>query len=98
MIELIEKEGSAADEAIRLREIAENAQVSSQRIVDLNKRLQELKARQKELQSSGIGLGHQEYDSNAAEIAQINSELKDYQKLLTDTAEKQSRLNRVGFP
>ena len=95
LIELIEKEGSAADEAIRLREIAENAQVSSQRIVDLNKRLQELKARQKELQSSGIGLGHQEYDSNAAEIAQINSELKDYQKLLTDTGHETRKFSKT---
>nr|DAP74265.1 MAG TPA: minor tail protein [Caudoviricetes sp.] len=95
LIELIEKEGSAADEAIRLREIADNAQVSSQRIVDLNKRLQELKARQKELQSSGIGLGHQEYDSNAAEIAQINSELKDYQKLLTDTGHETRKFSKT---
>lgn len=80
--ELIGKEAGAADEAARLKEIAENAEVSDQRIVDLNNRLQELKNRQKELQSAGVGLGFQEYDANTSEIAQITNELNQYKSVL----------------
>lgn len=80
--ELIGKEAGAADEAARLKEIAENAEVSDQRIVDLNNHLQELKNRQKELQSAGVGLGFQEYDANTSEIAQITNELNQYKSML----------------
>lgn len=70
-----------------LKEISENAEISNQAIVDLNKELSNLKIRQKELESAGIGLGYAEYDQNAARISAINQELKEYKKNLTDVAD-----------
>lgn len=62
-----------------------SAEVSDQRIVDLNRELLELKERQKELEEAGLGLGHLEYDETAARIAEVTQELKEYQKALNDT-------------
>lgn len=93
--EAVQEYGSQAGAALNGDEIGQEAEVANEKIVELSKRLQELKARQKELQSSGIGLGHQEYDSNAAEIAQINSILKNYQKSLTDTGRETRKFSKT---
>ncbi len=93
--EAVQEYGTQAGAALNGDEIGQEAEAANEKIVELSKRLQELKARQKELQSSGIGLGHQEYDSNAAEIAQINSVLKDYQKSLTDTGRETRRFSKT---
>ena len=79
LADLIGKESEAAQEAARLREIADNAEVSNQKIVELNKQLQELKARQKELQAAGVGMGYAEYDNNAAKIKRATEAIKAYQ-------------------
>ena len=76
---------SAAQESEHLREIADSAQVANQHIVSLNEELAQLKARQKELEQANAGLGYQEYDQNAARIAEITRQLKEYQKSLAGT-------------
>jgi len=81
----LQQQIAAADQA-RAEALA-SAEVADQRIVDLNRKLLELKERQKELEGTGIGLGHEEYDKNAAKIASITKELKEYQKALGDTGE-----------
>lgn len=88
LAELVGKESEAAQEAARLREIADNAEVSNQKIVDLNNHLQELKARQKELQAAGVDLGHAEYDQNTAAIKELTEELKEYRKSLEGAGEE----------
>ncbi len=93
--EAVQEYGTQAGATLNGDEIGQEAEAANEKIVELSKRLQELKARQKELQSSGIGLGHQEYDSNAAEIAQINSVLKDYQKSLTDTGRETRKFSKT---
>ena len=93
--EAVQEYGSQAGAALNGDEIEQEAGVANEKIVELSKRLQELKERQKELQSEGIGLGHVEYDSNAAEIAQINSVLKDYQKSLTDTGRETRKFSKT---
>ena len=66
--------------------MAAEAGIADQRIINLNRELSELNARQKELESAGIGYGYEEYDQNAARIAEINRELKEYKKSLTEVA------------
>lgn len=90
LMELIEKEGQAANEADKLRSIAENAKVGNSKIVGLNNRLEELKAQQKELSAAGVGLGHQEYDANTVEISKLTKEINRYKNELI-SAEKESR-------
>lgn len=85
LMELVGKEGKAAKEASKLSAIAESAEVSNQKIVDLTRRLQQLQARQKELKSAGVGLGYAEYDRNASEIARMTAELKKYEASLVNT-------------
>lgn len=70
--------------------------VTDQRIVDLNKELLDLKERQKELEHLGVGLGYEEYDQNAARIAEITRQLKEYEKALKEAgaAESQSGMAR----
>lgn len=58
--------------------------VADQHVVDINKELLSLKKRQKELSQLGVGLGFEEFDRNAARIAEINQELKDYQKTIAE--------------
>lgn len=84
LMDLVGKEGETAKEASRLSSIAENAEVSNQKIVDLTRRLQQLQTRQKELKSAGVGLGYAEYDRNASEIAQMTAEIKKYEASLTN--------------
>lgn len=93
--EAVQEYGAQAGAALNGDEIGQEAEAANEKIVELSKRLQELKERQKELQSEGIGLGHMEYDSNTAEIAQINSALKDYQKSLIDTSKETGRFSKA---
>ena len=71
------------------------AQISNQKIVDLFHSLERLKARQKELETAGMGLGYQEYDANAAQIARITAKLKEYQDQLQSSGEKSSVFARI---
>lgn len=82
------KEIQAAEEAKRLKEIADNAEVSDEEIVALNEELQQLLQRQKELSAAGVGLGYEEFDLNEERISEINTELKDYKKWLTEAEEE----------
>lgn len=83
LMELVGKEREAATESSKLRKIAESAEVGNKKIAELNSRLSELKERQKELQSAGLGYGYQEYDSNAREIADITARLNEYKHALS---------------
>lgn len=75
------------DEADQARADAlASAEVADRHIVELNRELLELKARQQELEQAGVGLGYQEYDRNAARIAEVTKELKGYQKALSETS------------
>ena len=93
--ELKQKESSAAEEANRLRAIAENAEVGDQKIVELNQDLARLKARQEELLKAGAGSGYKEYDQNAAKIQQLNAQLQEYEKSLSKVNKQKSVLNRL---
>lgn len=93
--ELKQKESAAAEEANRLRAIAENAEVGDQKIVELNQDLARLKARQEELSKAGVGLGYKEYDQNAAKIQQLNAQLQEYEKSLSKVNKQESVLNRL---
>lgn len=86
------KEAEAAAEAARLKEIGENAQISKGDIVKLSQELARLKVRQKDLEKAGVGLGYEEYDQNAAKIAELNKRLGKYQQSLTDTDVESRRL------
>lgn len=79
---LIEKETESAVGASRLQEIGDNAEISDWQVAELNDRLQELVARQKELQSAGIGLGYREYDESIREIADLTAQLNEYKSAL----------------
>ncbi|MDE6588960.1 MAG: hypothetical protein K2K53_01165 [Oscillospiraceae bacterium] len=72
-------------------DVLASAEVADQHTVDLNRELVELKERQKELEDAGIGLGYQEYDTNATRIAEITQELTDYQKELSQAGDNQTR-------
>lgn len=74
------KERAAAEEANRLKAIADNAEVSNERIVNLNKELEALKDRQADLAKAGVGAGYQEFDRNAARITEIRRAIREYQK------------------
>lgn len=74
------KERAAAEEANRLKAIADNAEVSNERIVNLNKELEALKDRQADLTKAGVGAGYQEFDRNAARITEIRRAIREYQK------------------
>lgn len=66
--------------------------VADQRVVDLNRELLDLKQRQKELDKLGVGFGYEEYDRNAARIADITRELKDYQKALSEVKASETEI------
>lgn len=92
--ETAKKEQEAAAHAAMLKEIGDNAQVSSPRIVQLRKELEELNARQKILEDAGVGLGNQEYDQNIQDINRIKSEMDDYRKSLLKTDDAQDQFNK----
>ena len=82
------KEITGAEEKNWLKELGENAEISEEHIVELTAELQKLKERQGELGKAGIGLGYEEFDQNAARIAEINAELKEYQREVSNTEAK----------
>ncbi len=63
-------------------EMQKSAEVSDQRIVDLNRELLELKERQARFEAAGVGTGYQEYDQISSRISEINEEIKEYRKNL----------------
>lgn len=92
--ELIAKEAESAVEAARLLELGRNAEIDNQKIVDLNRNLEELKLRQAELESAGVGIGFREYDQNVQRIAQINAELRAYRNNLHEADSRQRAVTR----
>lgn len=95
--ELQEEEKARANQN-GLQNLAEKAEIADQYIADLNQELLELKERQKELESVGIGLGYQEYDENSSRIAEITTELKEYKKTLqeVESEEEQNGLKNLA--
>ena len=94
--EVAAKEAAAAQEAARLRSIAENAEIGKQSIVDLNRELEKLKLRQAELSSAGIGFGYEEFDNNTRRIAEINEELKDYKATLNNVSSAERNVSEAS--
>ena len=86
------KEITGAEEKNWLKELGENAEISEEHIVELTAELQKLKERQGELGKAGIGLGYEEFDQNAARIAEINAELKEYQREVSNAEAKSGPL------
>lgn len=74
--------------AERARELRENAAVSDQGIVDLRMELEQLQAKLEQLRGAGLGLGHEEYDQTAARIAEINKQLREYQRELAQSTDR----------
>ena len=85
------KEVQAAMEADKLKNIADNAQIASKRIVKLNEELARLKARQAELEKAGVSNGYKEYESNALKIQKLNGKLDSYKKALSSVNDRQNR-------
>ena len=82
-----QREAQALADAIA--SVGQNAQdsaaKSNEAIASMTQELAELKARQKELEKAGMGLGFEEYDTNVRRIAEINEALKNYRSGLTAT-------------
>lgn len=74
----------------------DSAAKSNEAIASMTQELAELKARQKELESQGQGLGFEEYDANVQRIAEINDALSDYRRELTDTSSSYMNLKEVA--
>lgn len=74
----------------------DSAAKSNEAIASMTQELSELKARQKELESQGQGLGFEEYDANVQRIAEINDALSDYRRELTDTSSSYMNLKEVA--
>lgn len=73
-----QREAAEAAEAQRLADIAQQAEVGNQTIIDLTKELEQLQARQQELNAAGVGMGYAEYDANAERIRAVTAALREY--------------------
>lgn len=93
-----QREAQALADAVA--SVGQNAQdsatKSNEAIASMTQELAELKARQKELEKQGMGLGFEEYDANVQRIAEINSALNDYRRELTDTSSSYMSLKEVA--
>lgn len=72
----------------------ESANKSNEAIASMTQGLAQLKARQKELEKAGMGLGFEEYDANVRRIAEINEALKNYRSGLTATESSHKELGK----
>ena len=81
--EMQEKADAEAEEAARLKAIADSATVADQRVVELRQELEQLKAAKADMEAAGVGFGYQEYDEAAARIQELNAELKEYANTVT---------------
>lgn len=77
--EKLRKQQLQEAEEQRLQGIKESAIVSDQHMVDLLQEQNTLQSRLNDLKNAGLGYGHQEYDSIAARLKEINAEVKEYQ-------------------
>lgn len=89
-----QKESAAAAEAQRLKDIGDNAQVSTPKIVMMRQELEALTNRQKDLEKAGVGLGNTEYDQNIKEINRLKGELDEYRNNLVKTEDAQNNFNK----
>lgn len=87
------REVAAIMESERLEAIGRNAEVSRQDIVDLVAELERLRQRQVDLSKAGVGLGYEEFDQNASRIAEINSQLADYNSSLRESGEETEKFS-----
>lgn len=78
----------------RLQEIANTAQVSSDKIVQMSEEIAQLGARQAELEKAGVGLGHEEYDQNITKIAELKQEIDNYKKSLLPAKDSQNQFKQ----
>ena len=69
-----------------LKKFADSVKVSDKRIVNLRQEMAQLEQELAFLKKLGLGLGDERYDQNAARIAEISRELKEYKKSLTEVA------------
>ena len=84
----------------RLEGIAQAAQVSASKVVKLREELAQLNARQADLGKAGLGLGYQEYDTNARKIAAITARLNEYKTHLNQSGKAGSKfaaITKAGF-
>ncbi len=80
------KEEAEAAEAQRLADIAQQAEVGNQAIVSLTRELEQLQARQRDLNAAGVGTGYTEYDANAQRIRAVTAALREYAATGSDAA------------
>jgi len=81
----------------RLLDIKESAVVADQKLVDMQEELTRLAQRRKELEASGVGLGHKEYDDILVRTKEINQELREYQDGLLAANEREKNIaNSAG--
>ncbi|MBD5521228.1 MAG: hypothetical protein HDR03_08425 [Lachnospiraceae bacterium] len=92
-VKAIEEE--AAEEE-RLAHIRENAVVGNQRIVEMAERRKQLLQEIANMESAGIGVGYQQYDSAKQEIANIEQKIKDYNNGIKDVKESYRKLGQVA--
>lgn len=84
----------------RLEGIAQAAQVSASKVVKLREELAQLNARQADLGKAGLGLGYQEYDTNAQKIVAITAKLNEYKTHLNQSGKAGSKfaaITKAGF-
>lgn len=84
------KEVQAAVEAKRIEEIANSANVSDERIVQLNKELEGLNAKMKDFKAAGVTSGYEEYDTTAMRIKEIKAALKEYSSAMEESEKETS--------
>lgn len=93
-----QREAQALADAVA--SVGQNAQdsatKSNEAIASMTQELAELKARQKELEKQGMGLGFEEYDANVQRISQINDALGNYRRELTSTQTSYRELGKVA--
>ena len=87
---LRQKEDAAIRGADHLYETFKNSEYSDRHIADDSKNLRWLKERQEELSKAGVGPGYKEYDRNVIAIHTLSEELKEYEKNLVRTKQKES--------
>lgn len=87
-----ELQSALAAEEQRLADIKANATVLDQHILDLLERRKQLIQEIADLEKVGVGLGYQEYENAVKELSQINNEIKDYQKNLSELPNKFSNM------
>lgn len=91
-----ELQSALAAEEERLAQIKANATVSDQRIIDALERRRQLLAEIKDMETVGVGLGTEQYDSAVVELQQVESEIKKYKNSLSEVPDRFSRMRAAA--